>query len=104
MSLLEADLGEGQKWCRVGAGYEVTKKPRRLDRVDLPAIPCRDGRYLAGRRIPADFTMKAPEAIASGTYFERGDILVENHAVLRERRSRPCSRTSRSVRLRDDGA
>lgn len=77
MSLLEADLGESRRWTRVGDGYDVTKKPRSLDRSTLSAIP-----FAAMEAIPQggayqpDFTMKAPDAIASGTYFERGDILV----------------------------
>ena len=77
MSLLEADLGEGRKWSRVGDCYEVTKKPRGLDRFAFPVIP-----FAAMEAIPQngtylpDFTMKAPDAIASSTYFERGDILV----------------------------
>jgi len=77
MSLLEADLGDDRKWTRVGDCYEVTRKPRNLDRSTFPAIPFapmdaipQDGAYRP------DFTMKAPGAIASGTYFERGDILV----------------------------
>lgn len=77
MSLLDIDLGEARHWSRIGDGYEVTKKPRNLDRATLPeiafapmdAIP-QDGTYM-----PA-FTLKAPSAIASGTYFERGDLLV----------------------------
>lgn len=77
MSLLEIDLSEARHWSRVGDGYEVTKKPRNLDRTTFPeiafaamdAIP-QDGTYM-----PA-FTLKAPNSIASGTYFERGDLLV----------------------------
>ncbi len=77
MSLLETDLGEGRRWTRVGDGYDVTKKPRSLDRSAFSVIP-----FAAMEAIPqggayqADFTMKAPDAIASGTYFERGDILI----------------------------
>lgn len=77
MSLLDIDLGEGRSWTRVGDCYEVTKKPRSLDRSTFPLIP-----FAAMEAIPQggayqpDFTMKAPDAIASGTYFERGDILV----------------------------
>lgn len=77
MSLLEAELGEDRHWSRVGDGYEVTKKQRGLDRAAFSTIPFaameaipQDGSYLP------DFTMKATDAIASGTYFERGDILV----------------------------
>lgn len=77
MSLLESALLNGRQWTRVGDGYDVTKKPRSLDRSTFPAIP-----FAAMEAIPqggayqADFTMKAPDAIASGTYFERGDILI----------------------------
>ena len=77
MSLLDAKLGEDRQWSRVGDGYEVTKKKRSLDRATFPTIP-----FAAMEAIPQDgtylpaFTMKASDAIASGTYFERGDILV----------------------------
>lgn len=77
MSLLESELGEGRHWSHVGEGYEVTKKQRGLDRAAFPTIP-----FAAMEAIPQDgsylpeFTMKAPDAITSGTYFERGDLLV----------------------------
>jgi type I restriction enzyme S subunit len=77
MGLLEADLSNGRRWARVGDCYEITKKPRNLDRFSVPEIP-----FAAMEAIPQDgtyapmFSAKAPNAIASGTYFERGDILV----------------------------
>lgn len=77
MSLLDADLGEGRGWAKVGDGYAVTKKPRSLDRSTFPTIP-----FAAMEAIPQggayspDFVMKPGDAIASGTYFERGDVLV----------------------------
>lgn len=77
MSLLDSDLGIGRHWSRVGDDYEVTKKPRSIDRATFSEIP-----FAAMEAIPQDgtylpeFTMKAPSAIASGTYFERGDVLV----------------------------
>ncbi|MCE6967586.1 restriction endonuclease subunit S [Cereibacter sphaeroides] len=77
MSLLDADLGEGRGWAKVGDGYAVTKKPRSLDRTKFPAIP-----FAAMEAIPQggsylpDFVMKPGDAISSGTYFERGDVLV----------------------------
>jgi len=61
----------------VGEAYEVTKKPRGLDWSTVPEVP-----FAAMEAIPQggaympDFTMKSPDAIASGTYFERGDVLV----------------------------
>ncbi len=77
MSLLEADLGDNRQWTRVGDCYEITKKPRHLARSSMPIIP-----FAAMEAIPQGgayeptFTMKASDAIASGTYFERGDILL----------------------------
>lgn len=77
MSLLDTQLGGDRHWSRVGDGYEVTKKQRGLDRATFPTIP-----FAAMEAIPQDgsylpaFTMKAPDEIASGTYFERGDVLV----------------------------
>jgi len=77
MSLLDADLGEGRRWAKVGDGYAVTKKPRSLDRSTFPTIP-----FAAMEAIPQggaylpDFAMKPGDAIVSGTYFERGDVLV----------------------------
>ncbi|GER07162.1 hypothetical protein GCM10007972_18170 [Iodidimonas muriae] len=77
MSLLDADLGEGRGWTKVGDGYAVTKKPRGLDRTKFATVP-----FAAMEAIPQggayspDFVMKPGDAIASGTYFERGDVLV----------------------------
>ena len=77
MSLLESDLGEGRRWARVGDCYEVTRKPRSLDVTGLETIP-----FAAMEAIPAGgayrpaFTMRLLSNIKSGTYFERGDVLV----------------------------
>jgi type I restriction enzyme S subunit len=77
MSLLETDLGPGRHWQRVGDAYAVTKKPRGLDLDSVDSIP-----FAAMEAIPqggaydATFTPKAPSSITSGTYFERGDVLV----------------------------
>lgn len=73
MSLLDADIA----WTSVGDCYAVTKKPRGLDIGAVAAIP-----FAAMEAIPQGgayeptFTLKEPRAISSGTYFERGDILV----------------------------
>lgn len=77
MGLLEVDLGEGRQWSRVGDCYGVTKKPKGLERSAFPLIPfaAMDAIPQGGAYLPA-FTMRAPDAIASGTYFERGDILI----------------------------
>jgi type I restriction enzyme S subunit len=77
MSLFDSELGDGREWSRVGDGYEVTKKPRGLDRSTFPIIPfaAMEAIPQGGSYLPT-FTMKTPASIASGTYFERGDILV----------------------------
>jgi type I restriction enzyme S subunit len=77
MSLLDADLGASRSWTRVGDWYEVTRKPRRLDLTRFPAIPFAPMEAIpqGGAYAPA-FTMRAPSAISSGTYFERGDLLI----------------------------
>lgn len=77
MSLLEHDLGGARRWTTVRDGYDVTKKPRGLNRKDFDAIP-----FAAMEAIPQggafapEFTLKAPNEIVSGTYFEKGDLLV----------------------------
>ena len=77
MSLLDTDLGERRQWVRVGDCYAVTKKPRSLDRSSFERIPFApmDAIPQGGAYTPA-FILKSPDAIASGTYFEPGDILV----------------------------
>ena len=77
MSLFDKELSEGRRWLRLGDTYEVTKKPRALDMALLSTIPFvpmaaipRGGAYTP------DYALKAPTNIKSGTYFERGDILV----------------------------
>lgn len=73
MSLLDGDIA----WTRLGDCYAVTKKPRGLNTGAITAIP-----FAAMEAIPQGgayeptFTLKEPRAISSGTYFERGDILI----------------------------
>lgn len=77
MSVLEAELSGGREWSRVGDCFEVTKKPHGINRSAYSEIP-----FAAMEAIPqgggyaAKYAMKVPRAIASGTYFEKGDILV----------------------------
>ncbi len=77
MSLLDIDLGERRQWGRVGDYYAVTKKPRGLDRSSFETIPFAPMDAIPqGGAYASAFALKSPDAIASGTYFERGDILV----------------------------
>ena len=77
MSLFDAELAGRRRWLRVGDVYEVTKKPRGLDTSSMPAIPFVPMASIPERGAYApDFTLKTPTEIRSGTYFERGDILI----------------------------
>ena len=77
MSLLDATLPEGKRWTRVGDCYTVTKKARTTDWsshssvlfIPMEAIP-QDGAYAP------TVSSRTADEIVSGTYFERGDILV----------------------------
>ena len=77
MGLLDSDLPARLGWGRVRDAYEITKKPRGLDVYSQSQIP-----FAAMEAIPQGgqyapvFTPKAPDEITSGTYFERGDVLV----------------------------
>ncbi len=77
MSLFDRETPEGRQWLRVGDVYEVTKKPRELDTASMPSIPFApmDAIPQSGEYTPS-YTMRTPGEIRSGTYFERGDILV----------------------------
>lgn len=77
MNLFDAEVAEGRQVPRVGDVYEVTRKPRGLNAALLPAVPFApmDAIPQSGEYTP-NYIMKAPSEIRSGTYFERGDILV----------------------------
>lgn len=77
MGLLDSDVPARLGWGRVRDAYEITKKPRGLDLYSFNQIP-----FAAMEAIPQGgqyapvFTPKTPDQITSGTYFERGDVLV----------------------------
>lgn len=77
MGLFEIELPGGRQWLRLGDAYEVTRKPRGLDRASLPLIPFApmDAIPQGGAYAPR-YTLRDPSEIKSGTYFERGDILI----------------------------
>ena len=77
MSLLDFIEGNDLSSRRVGDFYEVTRKPRGLDVSSFEAIPFAPMEAIPqGGAYSPDFTLKASDAIAGGTYFERGDLLV----------------------------
>ena len=77
MSLFDAQFAGRRGWIRVGDAYEVTKKPRGLDLSKFATIP-----FVPMASIPkggaysAEFILKDPTDIRSGTYFESGNILI----------------------------
>lgn len=77
MSLFEVGLKDRRRWVQVGDIYEVTRKPRGFDTSSLAAIPFASMADIPqGGAYTPYFVTKVPTEIKSGTYFERGDILV----------------------------
>ena len=77
MSLLDANLPNNRRWMRVGDYYAITKKPRGMDMSFFSLIPFAPmGAIPQGGEYDASYTLKPFSDIASGTYFEKGDILI----------------------------
>ena len=77
MGLLDTELADNRHWLRMGDIYEVTKKPRGLDTASLKTIPFATMEAIPqGGAYAPDYSRRAPSEIRSGTYFERGDVLV----------------------------
>jgi type I restriction enzyme S subunit len=77
MSLLDFIEGDGPGWTRIGDLYEVTRKPRGLDLSSFETIPFAPMEAIPqGGVYSPDYVQKVPGTITSGTYFERGDLLV----------------------------
>lgn len=77
MSLFDAELPTSWSWQSLDQHYRITKKPRALDLAVYERVP-----FVPMEGVPAGgaqsvrFELRAPEEIASGTYFERGDVLL----------------------------
>lgn len=77
MTLFDSPLPEGWSWKAIASDFRITKKPRdvsvrnydRIAFVPMDAIPL-------GGREPLRVEWRAPDALTSGTYFERGDVLL----------------------------
>ncbi|MYD36210.1 MAG: hypothetical protein F4X20_04170 [Dehalococcoidia bacterium] len=77
MSLFDAVQDDHQSWARLGDSYEITRKPRGLDMGSVPEIPFAPMEAIPqGGEYSPKYTMREPGKVGSGTYFERGDILV----------------------------
>ena len=77
MSVFNATLPE--TWIRepLASRYRVTKKPRTLNLADHPQIVFAPMEAVPSRgQHRINFQLRAQEQIASGTYFERGDVLL----------------------------
>lgn len=77
MGLLDTTLPEGRRWARVGDYFEVTRKPRGLRMADYESVPFvpMEAIPLGGQYEPK-YDAKPGPKITSGTYFERGDLLI----------------------------
>ena len=77
MSLFDLDLPAGCPWSRVGDAYEVTRKPRGLDISSVAAVPFATMEAIPqGGAYTPDYNFRPSHEIRTGTYFERGDVLV----------------------------
>ena len=77
MSILDCPLPHGWKRAPVSENYRITKKPRgrALDpNAYVPFIPME--LVPAGGQADCGYELRRPAAIASGTYFEAGDVLL----------------------------
>lgn len=77
MSILDAQLPPKWTWKQISDVYRITKKPRDTHFNKHEAIP-----FVPMELVPTSgkervsFEMRTPAQIASGTYFEKGDILL----------------------------
>ena len=77
MSLFEVELPQGWKWSRLGDHFEVARKPRgfQVQQSDVTFIPM-DAIPQDGSFEPSGYVSKPVADISSGTYIERGNLLV----------------------------
>jgi type I restriction enzyme, S subunit len=77
MKLLDSQLPAGWSWESISARYRVTKKPKGRSYLDFDTIPfvSMEAVPVNGRE-PVRFELRKPTEIASGTYFEKGDVLL----------------------------
>lgn len=77
MNLFDTPLPAGWSWETISRRYRVTKKPKERVYSAYKAIP-----FVAMESVPLKgaeavrFDMRTPSDIASGVYFERGDVLL----------------------------
>ena len=77
MSLLDTQLPASWSWETISTRYRITKKPRARvisDSETIPFVPM-EAVPLNGRE-SVRFELRRHADIASGTYFEKGDVLL----------------------------
>jgi type I restriction enzyme S subunit len=79
VELKETEIGLIPKhWevVRVGEVYNITKKPKGLRIENYDAVPFVPMEGIGFGAFSVNFIIKDPEEISSGTYFEKGDLLL----------------------------
>src|SRR2546425_11300010 len=77
MRFLESQLPASWSWRPISERFRITKKPRELTFANHEAIP-----FVSMEAVPTNgreevaFQLRHPSKIASGTYFEKGDVLL----------------------------
>lgn len=77
IKLIEAQLPAGWTWQRISDRYRITKKPRELLLAKYDTIP-----FVPMEAVPTNgrddvrYELRSPIKIASGNYFEKGDVLL----------------------------
>lgn len=77
MLLHDAKLPPSWSWEPISKHYRITKRPREVSFKNFDRIP-----FVSMDAVPANgrettkFELRTPANIASGTYFERGDVLL----------------------------
>lgn len=77
MKLTDTQLPAGWTWQRIADCYRITKKPREVALADFETIP-----FVPMDAVPTNgredvrFELRPPSQISSGTYFEKGDVLL----------------------------
>ena len=77
MNVLEFAATSDRPWLRVGDAYEITRRRRGATAPSADSFPFIPMKSIpTGGTFDADFALQESTTIPSGTYFEKGDILV----------------------------
>lgn len=77
MKILESQLPEEWKWSQISDRFRITKKPPNHPKPEGELIPFVPMDFVPqGGREDVSFELRLPDQIASGTYFEKDDLLL----------------------------